>query len=55
MIGERQRLAALRLRAAMIDAGRYVDEVNRERDRYLAGLISLDEFERRVEAVLRDR
>lgn len=35
-------------REALIDAGRYVDEINRERDRYLAGLITLEDFEERV-------
>lgn len=36
----------------MIRIGRYVDPVNRERDRYLAGLIDVAEFERRVGRLL---
>ena len=40
------------LRWTMIEHGFYLNEVNRERDRYLAGFATVDEFEARLDHVL---
>lgn len=47
--------AARRIRETLINGSTYLDEVNRERDRYLAGLIDVDELERRIAAILAER
>lgn len=40
------------LREALINSSVYIDPIRRERHRYLAGLIGLKEFERRVAELL---
>jgi tryptophanase len=40
---------------AVARVGVYIDPVNRERDAYLRGDIDVDELERRVEAILREK
>lgn len=46
------REANVALRRGMIGSGQYIDPIRRERARYLAGIIDVEEFERRVERLL---
>lgn len=44
-----------RMREALINGSVYIDEINRERDRYVAGLISVEELEVRIAQTLNER